>query len=89
MRTDSIVFCPLCGEKRKSYKSKVLYDKMLSDKSKGKIVFYCTNHPYIVHFCIEVLEVNDSISSMRIYVMYDKIPKEWKEKFIKNVGIIV
>jgi len=77
MKIDQVVFCPRCGEKRKKRNSKVFYDPKLSDKSKGKIVFFCTNHdPYPIHFCIEEFTVNDAISSMRIYIMYGKIPND-------------
>jgi len=77
MKTDQVIYCPKCGEKRKSYKNKVWYDPKLSDKSKGKTVFFCTNHePYAIHFCYEEFIVNDAIASMRIYVIYAKLPKE-------------
>ena len=71
------VYCPRCGEKKKNYKPKIFFDPKLSDKSKGKMVYYCTNHkPNPIYFCIEEFAVHDVITSMRIYVMYDKKPDD-------------
>lgn len=70
------VYCPRCGEKKKDYKPKIFFDPLLSDKKKGKLVYRCTNHPEWIYFCIEEWEVNDAISSMRIYVIHDKRPDE-------------
>ena len=69
------IHCVLCGEKRKNTKkNKIHFDPKLSDKSKGKMVFFCTNHNPRIYFVVEIFEVNDDISSMRIYVMWDKKP---------------
>lgn len=71
------IFCPLCGEKRKNTKrNKVWYDPALSDKKKGKMVYYCTNHKQSIHFIMQVFEVNDTIASVRVYVLYDRKPKK-------------
>jgi hypothetical protein len=67
------IFCPICGEKRKNTrKNKVWYDPKLSDKSKGKMVFYCTNHDPRIHFVLEVFEVKNDIVSVRAYVFQDR-----------------
>lgn len=70
------IHCPLCGEKRKNTpKTKVRYDPMLSDKKKGKMVFFCTNHEPRIHFVIQVFHVDDDIISLRAYVFQDRLPK--------------
>ena len=57
------VYCPRCGEKKKNYKPKIFFDPKLSDKSKGKMVYYCTNHkPNPIYFCIEEFAVHDVIT---------------------------
>ena len=71
------VHCPLCHEKRKNTnRNKVWFDKMLSDKSKGKMVFFCTNHESLIHFVIEVFEVHNVIISVRQYVFDGRKPKQ-------------
>lgn len=70
------IHCPICGEKRKNTRNnKVWYDPKLSDKKKGKIVFFCTNHPQSIHFVVEVFEVHDAIATVRVYVIYDRKPQ--------------
>lgn len=68
----------ICGEKRKdtSKHNKVHYDPKLSDKKKGKMVFFCTNHDPRLYFVIEIFMVNDDIVSMRRYCMQDRKPKK-------------
>ena len=70
------IHCVACGEKRKptSKNNKVWYDPKLSEKSKGKMVFFCTNHDPRIYFVVEIFAVNDDISSMRIYCVHDKKP---------------
>lgn len=70
------IHCPICGEKRKNTnKNKVIYDPMLSEKKKGKMVFFCTNHDHRIHFCIQYFAVKDDIMSVRAYVFQDRLPK--------------
>jgi hypothetical protein len=72
--------CPIpsCNEKRKNTnKNKVWFDSNLSDKKKGKMVFYCTNHsPTYIHFVIQIFRVKDQIISVRQYVFTDRLPKD-------------
>ena len=69
------IHCVLCGEKRKNTKkNKVWFDPKLSEKKKGKMVFMCLNHNPRIFFCVEGFAVNDDISSMRIYTVWDKKP---------------
>lgn len=70
-----IVFCPKCGQQKKSHKNKVWYDPMLSDLKKGKIVYYCTNHEPSIHFVLQEFSVNNVLASVRVYVFQDKKPK--------------
>ncbi len=71
------IHCPVCNEKKKQGKNnKVWFDRLLSDKSKGKMVFYCTNHPSLIHFVTEVFDVNNAIISVRQYVFTDRKPKK-------------
>ena len=71
-----VVYCPICGEKKKSYKNKVWYDPMLSDPKKGKFVYYCTNHkPNSIHFVIRIFKVHNQIVSVRAYIFQDRKPK--------------
>ncbi len=71
------IHCPICGEKRKNTtKNKVWFDYALSDKSKGKMVFYCTNHTPRYYFVFKYYSVDDDFTSMKIYIMQDRLPKE-------------
>lgn len=70
------IFCPVCGEKRKNTnKNKIHFDEILSDKQKGKMVFYCTNHEPRIHIVISLFLVKDDIVSVRAYVFQDRLPK--------------
>lgn len=70
--------CPIpsCNEKRKegSKRNKVWYDAGLSEKHKGKMVFFCTNHKPRIYFVMKVYIVNDDIVSVRRYVFQDRLP---------------
>jgi len=71
------IHCPICGEKRKdSKKNKVWYDPSLSEKKKGKMVFYCTNHEPRIHFVLEFFKVYNDIISVRAYVFQDRKSKK-------------
>lgn len=72
------VVCPVCFEQRKNTKNnKVRYDPLLSDKKKGKMVFFCTNHKdTFIHFVIQVFKVKDQIISVRQFVFQDRMPKD-------------
>lgn len=68
--------CPVCGEKRKNTrKNKVWFDPNLSEKKKGKMVYYCTNHEFNLHFILRVFEVDNVIVSVNTYVFHDRLPK--------------
>jgi len=70
------IFCPICGEKRKNTKrNKVWFDPKLSDKKKGKMVFYCTNHEPRIHIILEGWEVYDDVITVNTYVAWDKKPQ--------------
>lgn len=76
------ICCPLCNEKRKNTnKNKVWFDKVLSDKPRGKMVFYCTNitkpkaHKNRIHFEIRYFEVDDDIVSIKAIVVEGRLPK--------------
>jgi hypothetical protein len=64
--------CPDCFEILKNSKlNKVWFDPKLSNKKKGRMVYYCTNHSNPIHFVVEKFYVKDSLVSIRNYVFYD------------------
>jgi hypothetical protein len=70
------IFCPVCGEKRKNTKkNKVWFDPRLSEKQKGKMTFYCTNHNPRIHFVMQEFIVDDDTVSVSAYVFQDRKPK--------------
>lgn len=70
-----LILCPICGEKKKDRKSKVHYDPNLSDRSKNKLVYFCTNHEDHLFFTREIFKVKNVIVSVRQYIFYGRIPK--------------
>lgn len=70
------VVCPVCHEQRKNTpKNKIVYDPLMSDKKKGKMVFHCGNHDRFIMFVIQVFKVKDNIISVRQFVFQDRLPK--------------
>ena len=75
--TEQVVTCPECGEVKKFHKSKVFFDPLLSDKSKGRFVYFCTNHePQNIHWVYEKFVVKNVIISIRQYVFEGRLPKK-------------
>ena len=71
------IHCIQCGEKRKNTnKNKIWFDNALTDKKKGKMVFYCTNHNPRFYFVVKFYTVDDDASAVRTYVMRDRLPIE-------------
>ncbi|MCV0393667.1 MAG: hypothetical protein K5790_10335 [Nitrosopumilus sp.] len=68
---------PSCSEIRKNTpKNKIHFDSNMSDRKKGKMVFWCTNHNPWIHFVIQIFKVKNQIVSVRQYVFKDRLPKD-------------
>ena len=74
---------PSCDQVRKNTPSnKIWFDSGMSDKAKGKMVFFCTDtrHDQPLHFMIKLFIVNNVVFSCNEYVFKSRIPKDRSKK---------
>ena len=79
MTVDKYVKCPECGEVLKDYKPKVFAEPRLGSKTKR--VYRCVNFPEHefgedIIWSVEKHAVKDSFTAIRLFVVYDKKPKQ-------------